>query len=97
MKFWKYIELDDRINHGLTENGLPFWEKEIHGWNDNDTYSDLVNLVIVRAIELDSDSEIEMTADYTREDLKQDLMIDKLVDEAKSDLQTAASDFRQSN
>ncbi|QKX52223.1 hypothetical protein QWY22_10895 [Planococcus liqunii] len=96
MKFWKYIELDDGIGQGLTEEGVPFWEVEIQGWNDNETFTDLTSLVKITAIDSPYDSEIELNVEYNRPELEHDLMIGKLVDEAKIELQSAVSAFRQS-
>jgi hypothetical protein len=96
MKFWKYIELDDGIGHGLTEEGVPFWEVEIQGWNDNETFTDLTSLVRLTAVDSPFDSEIDLTVEYARPELARDLMIGKLVEEAKSDLRNAVLAFHQS-
>lgn len=87
MKFWKWIELGDNISQGQTEEGLSFWEKEVHGWNDNETLTDVASLVKIRAVKSPSEAGYELYVDYTRPDLQEDLMIGKLVDQAKSDLQ----------
>jgi hypothetical protein len=96
MKFWRYIELDDGIGHGWTEDGLPFWEMEIQGWNDDITFTDLADLVAIRAVLLNSDSETKISVAYARPELQQDPIIENLVNQAISDLPAAASDFRRS-
>lgn len=86
MKFWKWIELGDKMNNSKTAEGLSFWEKEVHGWNDNETLTDVASLVKIRAVESPSEPGYELHVEYTRPELQKDLMIDKLVDQAKSDL-----------
>lgn len=93
MKFWKYIELDDGIGHGLTKENFPFWEMQIQGWNDNETFRDLTDLVTITAIRPYADSEVDIIVDYTFPELEHDLMIGKLVNQATSDLQAVATGF----
>ncbi|WP_416144810.1 hypothetical protein [Planococcus koreensis] len=89
MKFYKYIELDDKIVHGTLENGHSFWEKEIRGWNDNETFIDMTSIVKIRAIDSQDEPETKINVDYSRSDMEEDLMIGKLVDRAKNELLTA--------
>ena len=86
MKFYKYIELDDRISHGILENGHSYWEKEIRGWNDNETFKDKTSIIKIRAIECQGESEMKINVVYSRSDMKEDLMIGNLVNRAKNDL-----------
>ena len=89
MKFYKYIELDDRISHGTMENGHSYWEKEIQGWNDNETFIDKTSIVKIRAIDGQEELEMKINIDYSRSDMKEDLMIGNLVNRAKNDLLAA--------
>ncbi|MGK7379769.1 hypothetical protein ACSFXN_18285 [Planococcus sp. 1R117A] len=97
MNYWRYIELDDGIGHGRTADGLPFWEMEIQGWNDDVTFTDLTDLVAIRAVLPDTDSEAEISVAYAHPELQQDLMIGQLVTQAIADLRAAASAFRQAD
>lgn len=97
MKFWKCIEVDDGICQSQTEEGLPFWEMEIQGWNEDTTFTVLTDLVTIRAVLPNSHSEVEIIVKYAHPELQQDLIIDKLVNQAKSDLQAAVYDFIQTD
>ncbi|MFD1862754.1 hypothetical protein [Planococcus chinensis] len=89
MKFWQWIELDNEIQHGKTADGLSYWKKDIHGWNDNKTLLDATSLVSVTTVETDGTEDIEFNINYSRPELHGDLMIGKLVDQAKKDLAEA--------
>lgn len=89
MKFYKYIELAEGIVHGTKANGQSFREKEIRGWNDNETFIDMTSIVKIRAIDSQDVAEMKIKVDYSRSDMEEDLMIGKLVDRAKNDLLTA--------
>lgn len=93
MKFWKYIELDDGIGHGFTETDLPFWEIEIQGWNDNETFTDLTTLVEIKATAASPDDEVKFSLTYFPSELEQDLMISKLVQEALFHLREAIQSY----
>lgn len=89
MKFYKYIELDDRISHGIAENGHSYWEKEIQGWNDNENFIDMTSIVKIRATDSQDELEMKINVDYSRSDMEDDLMIGNLVNRAKNDLLAA--------
>lgn len=94
MKFWKYIELDDGIGHGYNQKEFPFWEMEIQGWNDNETFTDLTTLVVVRAIAATPEQEADFDITYFPPELKKDLMISKLVQEAIYHLREAIAAYQ---
>lgn len=97
MKCWRYIERDDGFGHGWTADGLPFWEMEIQGWYDDVTFTDLTDLVAIRAVLPDSDSETKSSVAYALPEMQQDQKISDLVTQAISDLRATASDFRRSS
>ena len=84
MKKWTFIDIDDSIGGGMTEEGYDVTEMTISGWNDDENFSDLEELVSVEATE--KEDNIEFSIKYHYEFLHVDPTIEKLVEEIKSDL-----------
>jgi hypothetical protein len=57
MKNWTSIE-DGYLVAGITEEGLPFFEKRLHGWNDQEEHSDKEDLVVINAVIYDDGTEM---------------------------------------
>jgi hypothetical protein len=57
MKDWLYTK-DSYLVTGVTEDGLPFFEKKFLGWNHNDDFSDIEDLVIIKAVVKNNGSEM---------------------------------------
>jgi hypothetical protein len=67
MKEWTYTQ-DSFLIAGITEDGLPFFEKKLQGWNDNEDFSDREDLVIVNAVIYDDGTEILLKNIYSSEE-----------------------------
>ncbi|WP_084242347.1 hypothetical protein [Planomicrobium okeanokoites] len=82
---WKFIERADAIGQGIMENGDPFWESEIEGWNDNEEFTDLTELVVIRAV-LSESKKITTFTKFHFPELENNPLIEKLIAEVESDL-----------
>ncbi|MCM2536028.1 hypothetical protein NDK43_31710 [Neobacillus pocheonensis] len=64
MKAWSYTKKCDLIA-GITEEGLPFFENKLQGWNDNKGFSDKEDIVIVNAVIYDEGAEVRLKNIFT--------------------------------
>ena len=80
MKTWKFIELADAIGHGVTEDGFPFCETEVQGWNDDEDFSDMEDLLTIRAVEYDT--EVKVYQYYSDPDVKTNITVMRLAKDA---------------
>lgn len=81
MKTWKNIELSDGIGVGITEEGYTFYETEVQGWNDEQDFSDLENLITIQAVK--KGKGIEINQIFSHPDVKSNVTAIKLAKEAE--------------
>ena len=67
MKAWSYTR-NSTLTTGITPEGLPYFENRIQGWNDNNNFSDLEDLVILNAVFHNVGAELRIQNTYTSED-----------------------------
>ncbi|TWT09249.1 hypothetical protein [Planomicrobium sp. CPCC 101079] len=79
---WNYVDWGGSIDQGLTNTGFPVYEVEIKGWNDNQNYSDLEDLLIIRVVHTYSSVEAKMI--YLHPDAKCNLKVRKLAKETQN-------------
>ncbi|PSL41008.1 hypothetical protein B0H99_103142 [Planomicrobium soli] len=82
MLTWTYVDWGGNIGRGHTNLGFPFYEVEIKGWNDNQHYSDLEDLILVKVIE--TYSTIEVKLNYLHPDARNNLKARKLAKNTES-------------
>jgi hypothetical protein len=73
MKKWLYTE-NTILIAGMTEDGLPFFENKLQGWNDKEG-NDRVDLVIINAVLYDDGAEMILRNIYTSEEAMEDPVI----------------------
>lgn len=67
MKDWAYTE-DGYLVAGITEDGFPYFEKKLQGWNDHDDPSNKEILVVISAVIYDDGTEMVVKNIYSSED-----------------------------
>ncbi|WP_028401420.1 hypothetical protein [Ectobacillus panaciterrae] len=84
MKTWAYIKNSELIA-GITEEGLPFFENKVQGWNDNKRDSDIEDLIIHRAVVYDEGAELRIKSiyTYTSEDVMNNPIVMQKYEEAE--------------
>lgn len=78
---WNHIDWGEHIIQGSTTHGFPFYEIEIKGWNDNQNFSDLESLIIVKVIKIASSVKVNIR--YLHPDAKNSFNARKLAKETK--------------
>ncbi|MDN7240602.1 hypothetical protein QWY14_02320 [Planococcus sp. N028] len=78
---WNHIDWGENINRGLTNNGFPFCEIEIKGWNDNQNYSDLEKLIAIKVIKTPLFTKVKVN--YLHPDARNNFCARKLANETK--------------
>ncbi|MDM5329822.1 hypothetical protein [Neobacillus sp. CF12] len=73
MKNWLYTE-NTILIAGMTEEGLPFFENKLQGWNDEEG-TDKEDLVIINAVVYDDGSEMILKNIYTSEEAMENPVI----------------------
>ncbi|MEH6993730.1 hypothetical protein V7075_13610 [Neobacillus drentensis] len=67
MKSWAYTE-DGYLVAGITENGLPYFEKKLLGWNDHKDPSNKEDLVVISAVIYDDGTQMVLKNIYASEE-----------------------------
>jgi hypothetical protein len=67
MKDWAYTK-DSYLTAGITEEGLPFFEKRLQGWNDEEDESVKEDLVVINAVIYDDGTEMVLKNIFTSEE-----------------------------
>lgn len=95
MKTWTYIEWSNEFSHGVTDNGDPYIETEINGWNDEDNYTDVAALSRLKAIILNSHERLDVGVDteYIFEDARNNLKVRRLSKEIEGKLKKEVMNF----
>lgn len=92
---WKYIELDDAIDHGVLKDGSPFWEMHIQGWNDEEEFSDLTTLITIRTVL--SGSKVKTYKKFLFPDLRDSPSFERMIAEAEIETTQEAKSWKTSN
>lgn len=84
MKEWKFIEPADSYGFGTTKDGYDFVETSIQGWNDDENFTDLTDLITLKAVNYES--EIKVFQEYYHPDIKSNVTAIKLAKESINEL-----------
>jgi hypothetical protein len=76
MKNWANIE-DGYLVAGITEEGLPFFEKRLHGWNKHEEHSVKEDLVVINAVIYDDGTEMILKNIFASEEVYSNPIIRK--------------------
>ncbi|MEH7116847.1 hypothetical protein V7128_05390 [Neobacillus vireti] len=74
MENWSYIK-DTFLTAGITEEGLPFFEHKLQGWNDDKSSNNKEDIVVVQAIIYDEGAEVLLRNIYISEEAMNDPLI----------------------
>lgn len=66
MKNWTYTK-NSELTTGINEEGFPYFQCKIQGWNDNNYFSDVEDVVTLKAIIQDQGAELLLQSIYTSE------------------------------
>ncbi|TWT26001.1 hypothetical protein [Planomicrobium sp. CPCC 101110] len=78
---WSYVAWGGSIDQWLTNTGFPVYEVKIKGWNDNQDYSDLEDLLIIRVVH--TYFSVDAKIIYLHPDAKCNLKVRKLAKETR--------------
>lgn len=85
MKAWEFIEISDGVGVGSTEDGFEYLEIDIEAWNDDEGFTDLEKIALVRATE--TEETILFSAYVKDESLLEDERVTRLMEEATKQLE----------
>ncbi|WKA49381.1 hypothetical protein QWY22_10730 [Planococcus liqunii] len=78
---WNYFDWGEGIEQGLTAKGFPYYEVEIKGWNDDQEYTDLEKLIVIKVINTYSSVEVKMN--FLHPDARRNFTARKMAKETK--------------
>lgn len=87
---WEHMEWTENIDHGMTENGFPFYQVGITGWNGNISTSSKEQLILIRTVK--NILSITTHIHYVHPDARYNLQARKLAKEIKFYLEDSFRD-----
>ncbi|WP_129727557.1 hypothetical protein [Ectobacillus funiculus] len=67
MRTWNYTK-NGELTAGINEEGFPYFQFKIQGWNDNHHFSDVEDVVTLKAVIQNGGAELLLQSIYASED-----------------------------
>jgi hypothetical protein len=100
MRNWKHIEWSNSFVYGVDVDESHYIMTEIQGWNDNETFSDIDELMTIRSVifEKDNGLDVMILQHYLSDDVKYNLQVRRIYKEVEQKMREEILNYlRQDN